>query len=455
MYTIIDIETTGNGIRGNKVTEIAIFKFDGQQIVDEFTSLVNPKCPIPYFITGLTGIDDQMVQNAPLFSEIAPKILEITEDCIFVAHSVNFDYGVIKEEFRQIGVSFARKKLCTVRLGRRLIPNMASYSLGKLCSSLNIKITDRHRARGDARATVTLFKKLLEQPGSEDLVVKSLNSRTQEATLPPLVNKSDIDKLPHKPGIYYFRNKKGEIIYVGKAKNLKKRVLGHFYDKSRKETVMCKEISSIDFELSGSELIALLMESTAIKKYYPFFNVAQKRTLKQYSIFSYLDRRGILHLGYNASKLVSKPLATLNNQVNCRLLLKSLCEEYSLCPKYCQLLITPGPCTDSLIKSCEGICATNEPISSYNTKVREAIGSLEMPEEDVFIQQAGRNSGEKGLIWIKNGQYQGYGFIENTADISCSADIAAHIIKQKNTPDTQRIISSTLLKNEVLTFAAK
>ena len=158
MYTIIDIETTGNGIKGNRITEIAIFKYDGRQVVEEFTSLVNPECPIPYFITGLTGIDDQMVARAPLFSEIAETILELTRDSIFVAHSVNFDYGVIKEEFRQIGVDFIRKKLCTVRLSRRLIPGLRSYSLGKLCSAIDIPILDRHRARGDAQATVLLFE---------------------------------------------------------------------------------------------------------------------------------------------------------------------------------------------------------------------------------------------------------------------------------------------------------
>ena len=450
LYTIIDIETTGNGIKGNKITEIAIFKFDGRRIVDEFTSLVNPECPIPYFITGLTGIDDQMVQKAPIFSEIASKILELTADCIFVAHAVNFDYGVIKEEFRKIGIDFTRQKLCTVRLGRRLIPNMASYSLGKLCSALDIQITDRHRARGDARATVTLFKKLLDRPNSENLIAKFLNSRSQEATLPPLLNKSYIDRLPQKPGIYYFKNKKGVIIYVGKAKNIKKRVLGHFYDKSRKETIMCSEISTVDFELSGSELIALLMESHAIKTHYPRYNVAQKRTIAQFSLFSYFDRRGILHLGFNRTKLVPNPLATLNNQTDCRMLLKQLCQDFSLCPKYCQLIASAPTCENSMIKSCEGICLSNETISTYNTKVQEAIASLSLSEEEIYIKQPGRNPGEKGLVYIKKGIYQGYAFIDNSFESFSMADIEAHVIKQKNTPETQSIIENCLLKNEKL-----
>lgn len=164
IYTIVDIETTGPG---NKITEISIFKYDGTQIIDEFTSLINPESYIPDYITTLTGIDNLMVSNAPTFSEVANDILAITEDTIFVAHSVNFDYGVIHNEFKDIGIDFTRKKLCTVRLSRKLIPGHKSYSLGKICDALNIEINGRHRARGDAEATVMLFQKLLNAEGSQ------------------------------------------------------------------------------------------------------------------------------------------------------------------------------------------------------------------------------------------------------------------------------------------------
>src|SRR5690606_7152762 len=247
------------------------------KIVDEFTSLVNPQCPIPRFITGLTGIDDHMLRDAPLFSELADRVLHMTEGAVFVAHSVNFDYGVIQEEFRQLGLDFKRKKLCTVRLSRQLIPGLASYSLGKLCSAQGIPLLDRHRARGDAHATVLLFEKLLAHPDSGALMKAFLNARSQESTLPPNLPKAIFDRLPQKPGVYYFKNHKGETIYVGKAINLKKRVLGHFYDKSAKEIQMCRETTDIDFKLSGSELLALLMESAEIKRLFPLYNSAQKR----------------------------------------------------------------------------------------------------------------------------------------------------------------------------------
>ncbi len=449
MYTIIDIETTGNGIKGNKITEIAIFKFDGTQIVEEFTSLVNPQCPIPYFITGLTGIDDQMVQNAPAFPEIAEKVQALTRDCIFVAHAVNFDYGVIKEEFRRIGMDFTRKKLCTVRLSRKLIPGLRSYSLGKLCSAVQIPLTDRHRARGDAHATTLLFQKLLNTPNSEPVFQKFLNARSQEATLPPHLPKSVFNKIPAQPGIYYFKNQNGEIIYVGKAINLKKRVLGHFYDKSAKEIQLCSETADIDFKLSGSELVALLMESAEIKRLFPLYNRAQKRTVRQYAIFQYEDRNGITHLAYNILKGAPNPIKIFYNQTDCRAYLHEMCKNFALCPKYCHLQQTQSACSHHEITSCEGICRGEESIDDYNQKVKNAILETKSLESEVrVIKEKGRNPEESAVVLIAEGVYKGYGFIDQELEVSSLEDIEAHIIPQKNTLETQRIVEALLPKLE-------
>ncbi|MEL6812992.1 MAG: exonuclease domain-containing protein, partial [Bacteroidota bacterium] len=304
MYTIIDVETTG---RTNRITEISVFKHDGVQVIDEFTSLVNPEDYIPVHITALTGIDNEMVATAPTFDVIAERILAITQDTIFVAHSVNFDYNVISGEFKRIGMEFRRKKLCTVRLSRKLLPGYRSYSLGKLCRHLGIPINGRHRARGDAEATVILFQTLLAQEQAETVFTTFLKANSKEATLPPHVSREVVENLPHAPGIYYFRNKKGKILYVGKAKDIKKRVIGHFYDKKQKELDLCRETAHIDYELSGSELVALLMEDAAIKHHYPVYNQASKRTPKVFAIFSYRDRAGIEHLAFNGAKGTPQP----------------------------------------------------------------------------------------------------------------------------------------------------
>ncbi len=448
MYTIIDIETTGNGIKGNKITEISIFKYDDGQIIDEFTSLVNPESPIPYFITGLTGIDDHMVKNAPTFQEIAQNILNITEGCIFVAHSVNFDYGVIKEEFRQIGVDFTRKKLCTVRLSRKLIPGLRSYSLGKLCSAVEIPLVDRHRARGDAHATVLLFKKLLEKPESEMVFKKFLNARSQEATLPPHLPKAVFDKIPQKPGIYYFMNQNGEIIYVGKAINLKKRVLGHFYDKSRKEIQMCGETANIDFKLAGSELVALLMESAEIKRLFPPYNRAQKKQGRQYAIFAYEDRNGVVHLAYNTIKGVPTPLKVFHNQTECRAYLEELCKGFSLCPKYCHLQQTNTACSHHEIDTCKGICRGEESPKDYNQKVEEAIAHMKILSSEVrIIKEKGRDENENAVILIADGIYKGFGFIDTDIEISSLEDVEAFISPQKHTLETESILTQYFLKH--------
>ena len=447
MYSIVDIETTGNGIRGNRITEISIFKYDGHEVVEEFTSLVNPEMPIPYFITGLTGIDDDLVRNAPKLIELVPTILEMTKDTIFVAHSVNFDYNVIKNEFKGLGHEFVRKKLCTVRLARKLYPGYHSYSLGKICSALNIPLKNRHRARGDAHATVLLFERLLRAEGAPEVFKRFLNSRSQEATLPPLLSRKVYEQLPSKPGVYYFRDTKGKIIYVGKAINIKKRVLGHFYDKSDKETRLCRETAHIDFELSGSEILALLMESAAIKHHFPKYNQAQKRRSQQYGIFSYEDQNGIKHLAPNKLKAAPYPLATFYSVSECRTYLENVCRDFNLCPKYCHLQEGVKSCSHYSIVNCEGVCRGKEKPKKYNLKVDRAIDFMKAKKNHFLIREKGRNIEEDALIVVKDGIYLGYGFIEKTHTVNSFNDLEPFLHLQKDTLEAQQIIWSYLNKN--------
>lgn len=161
MYAIVDIETTSGSPKSGKITEIAIFIYNGSEITDSFVSLINPECDIPYYITNITGINNQMVANAPKFYEIAKKVVEITANKIFVAHNVSFDYNFIRNEFKQLGYDFKRKTMCTVELSRKYIPGHRSYSLGNICGELGIEINGRHRAAGDALATVKLLELIL------------------------------------------------------------------------------------------------------------------------------------------------------------------------------------------------------------------------------------------------------------------------------------------------------
>ena len=441
-YTIIDVETSG---RTNRITEISVFKYNGDTVVDEFTSLVNPNCYIPDHITALTGIDNGTVANAPDFQDIAQQILDITEDAIFVAHNVNFDYNVIRNEFKSLNIEFNRKKLCTVRLSRKLLPGHKSYSLGKLCKDLNINVNGRHRARGDAEATVILFQKLQAQEKSREVFSAFLNKNSKEATLPPNLPKEIFNAIPNSIGIYYFKNKKGEIIYVGKAKDLKKRVLSHFYSKSQKSLDMVRETADIDFELSGSELIALLMEDAAIKHHFPLYNKVAKRTPKGFSLFSYQDRNDIIHIAINNSKAVTKPIVTLYSLREARLFLERICEQFSLCPKFCHLQEGVSECSHFTIKNCKGVCKGNENVTNYNERVTNAICKIVNESKDLIIKEKGRNN-EDAFVLIKNGTYLGYGFIDKSEQITHQDELEHFLIKQKDNRDIQSILRNILLK---------
>jgi len=407
IYTIIDVETSG---KSNKITEISVFKYDGTQVIDEFTSLVNPEVYIPDYITSLTGIDNATVADAPTFAEVANDILAITEGTTFVAHNVNFDYNVIRNEFKALGIDFNRKKLCTVRLSRKLLPGHKSYSLGKLCKSLDITIVDRHRARGDAEATVILFEMLLNQEAADKVFADFLKKSSKEATLPTSV----FNKLPNSAGIYYFKNKKGEIIYIGKAKDIKKRVLSHFYSKAQKSLDLCRNTADIDFELSGSELIALLMEDAAIKQHYPEYNVISKRAPKAYAIFSYEDRLGLKHLAYNTLKATPNSIQTFSSITDCRQYLEKMCAQFELCPKFCHLQDGVVQCSHYKITTCKGVCVNQESVTDYNLRVTSAIDYINNNKENVVLKQKGRHNQEEAFVLIKDNIYLGYCFIDKS-----------------------------------------
>ena len=447
MYSVVDIETTGNGYRGQKITEISIFIFDGEKIVDEFTSLVNPEQKIPHFITNLTGITDAMVRTAPKFYEIAKKIAEITKDTIFVAHNVNFDYNIIRDEFKSLGFDFKRKKLCTVRLSRKIIPGLASYSLGNICSAEGIEIAARHRAKGDAEATVELFRRLIIR--DHKFTINSfLNAKSREATLPPLLDKQVVDTLPEKHGVYYFKNEKKEVIYVGKANNIKQRVISHFYDKKKKERTMCLETADISYTETGSELIALLHESSEIKHLYPKFNRAQRKAGEAVGLFSYEDQKGILHLAFNRLKLTPNPIMKFYSMAACRTTLEKICSAFELCPKYCHLQTNVNACFHFQLQQCRGVCSEKEAIESYNKRVRKAIKSLGLQTENLVIKENGRTDEELGFVLILNGIYQGFGYINKNQEMSSLEDYLLHITPQKDNRDVQRILNAYLSKNK-------
>ncbi len=447
LYSVIDVETTGKGILGNRITEICIVLLQGDKIIDKFTSLVNPEQDIPPFITGLTGIDDNMVRDAPKFYEIADRIIEMTTGAIFVAHNVNFDYNVIRDEFRNNGYTFTRKKLCTVRLSRKLIPGLFSYSLGKLCASLSIPLVDRHRAQGDTDATVILFQRILELDSEFAIINSFLNARSKEATLPPHLDANIINTLPIATGIYLFKDQKGKVIYAGKAKNIKQRVVSHFYDKKNKEYALGQNTYTIDYEVTGNELIALLLEADKIQKHYPKYNSAQKKVITPYRIIQYVNRRGVIQLAIDRSKSTDHSLEVFYRQSDAIEQLERLCFDYQLCPRYCNLQNTSDQCSHYRIKNCKGICHGKESVALYNMRVQQALSSLMKQKETYLIREKGRTIDEHSFVMIKDGIYKGFGFIHQSEQVSHFDDFEAFLMLQKHTYHTTQIIKSYLRKH--------
>lgn len=275
IYSVIDVETTGGSPKSSKITEIAIYRHDGNQVMDEFVTLVNPEMSIPEFVSNLTGISDAMVEHAPKFYEIAKKIIEFTEGTIFVAHNVGFDYGMIRSEFRRLGYDFRLPHLCTVRGSRQIIPGKDSYSLGKLTRSLGIELVGRHRAGGDALATAKLLSLLLEKNSNElaGLIQHELNPNF----LHPALNLEEVEEIPNRAGIYKFFDENNQLIYLGKSKTIRSHVEQHLKDTSTKKSAhWCSEIVRVEFELTGTDLIAAILEHQVKKSKKPKYNRATR-----------------------------------------------------------------------------------------------------------------------------------------------------------------------------------
>ncbi len=448
MYAIIDIETNGGSLRNAKITEIAIFLHDGNKTVDSFISLVNPETSIPPFITQLTGITEEMVADAPKFYEIAKKVVEITENTIFVAHSVSFDYNIVRAEFRRLGFDFNREKLCTVKLSRKLMPLQASYSLGKLSDSLGIEINGRHRAGGDAEATVKLFEILLSLD----------NQKTTFGTLKrehytfdnPNISSELIESLPEESGVYYFYNSDRELIYIGKSKNIRKRVVTHLLNaKSNKAIAMRNDITDIDFEVTGSELVALLKESEEIKSKKPFYNVAQKRTYFQYGLFTDQQIDGYIRLEMKRIKDGSLPLTVYASRKEGIDHFYYLNEKHQLCLTMTGLNKSKGPCFHYSLKKCNGACRGEESAEDYNTRVMEALESFQFKNQNTLIIDRGRKINEKAVIQVKNGKYVGFGYTDVATTTKQIEKIMSCVQPFQNNRDVQQIINSFLKKEQV------
>lgn len=410
MYAIVDIETTGGSAQRDRITEIAILIHNGKEVIDEFTTLINPEVYIPPYITKLTGITNEMVESAPRFYEIARKVVEITENAVFVAHNVQFDYRFIQEEFKRLGFTYSRDTLCTVKLARKNLPGYSSYSLGVLCQNLGITINGRHRAAGDAWATSKVFDLIVGK--SPHSIENKDSSRETLRGLNPNLDHARINSLPEQAGVYYFFNEAGRLLYVGKSNCIRKRVMQHLSGAGTKRALeMRSQIADIDYEVTGSELIALIVEADQIKQNIPVFNKRGRRKAEQVGLLAYADERGYINLKIDTCKPETfTPLASFANVTAAKNFMYSLVDRYSLCQKLCGLYSSESACFHHQIGQCRGACIGAEPVTHYNLRAQKAIDSLGIESKSLLLIDSGRNNDEKSFVKVVNGKVEGYGY---------------------------------------------
>jgi DNA polymerase-3 subunit epsilon len=356
-----------------------------------------------------------------------------------VAHSVNFDYTFIREEFKSLGADFRRPKLCTIRLSRKIFPGQASYSLGNICRNLGIEISNRHRAMGDAEATVKLFELCLRND-RENYIHKSLYRGSKESVLPPNLPAEIFYDLPEKTGVYYFHNERGEIIYVGKALNIRKRVLQHFSGKGQYRLSFVSSIADISHTVCGTELIALLLESSEIKRIFPVYNQAQKFDRNNYILTDYFDQKGIHHLLFAKNNKRLQPLKYFRSFDGAREFVFELIREFNLCPRYCGLQTGAGPCLEFNLGVCKGICAGEESVEEYNDRVKSAMKKIKRKLRSSLVFGEGRTPNERSVVVVEKGVFKGFGYFHISENIGDLKQAKTIIQPQKHNPDIQRIL---------------
>ena len=409
-FAIVDIETTGGAAVGGGITEIAVLIHDGVGIVGEFQTLVNPGHAIPAYITGLTGIDNSMVRDAPTFEEIAEELWDLLEGRVFIAHSVNFDFGFIRHAFLTLGKELNSPKLCTVRLSRKVYPGLASYSLGRICENQKIPILARHRAMGDAHATALLFDKMIKE--NRDVIFASLKKNSGEAFLPPNFPLTKFHQIPESCGVYYMLNAKGKTIYVGKALNIRERFKGHFSGRVLRhlKQQLKTEVTDLRWQLTGSEVMALLLETLEIKRLWPQYNSALKLPKTLWGLFHYQDGMGYWRFQVARVSKNLWPLETFFSSEEAIQFLKSGVETYQLCQKLCGL--RKVTCETLHDEACAGACIAAEDRDSYNDRVDQFLKLIRESKKDLMLTLPGREAGERVFCYFEGGMLSRYSYLK-------------------------------------------
>ena len=428
MYAVIDIETTGGQFNKEGITEIAIYKFDGVEIVDQFISLVNPEIPIQPFVVKLTGINNAMLRQAPKFFEVAKRIIEITEGCIIVAHNAPFDYRILKLEFDRLGYKFQKPTLCTVEMSKVLLPDAQAYSLGKLVRSLGIPIADRHRASGDAMATLKLFKLLLDKDIDKQIVKQQIKNEVHQGISPKLFD--ILENIPTSIGIFYIHNDKGNIIFIGKSNNIRKKLNQIFTADTKIAKRIQKEVYTVTFEETGNELIALLKEREELLHNKPVLNPTQRKSPFLWSVYQEKLENGYQTLKIHKSDGRKNAVQSFKNQKSALQFINDLYKENEIVEE-----------VQNALSSAENI---NYPTVLHNERFGSLIASNQLKYKNIIIILKGRNLNEKSAVVIENGIFKGFCFFDLNYQILNAQVLSKILIPLIYTKDVLNTIKNYL-----------
>ena len=438
MYAVIDVETTGGSPANDRIIEIAVIVYDGQRITDSYNTLVNPKKPIDPYVTKLTGISDDMVLNAPTFEEIHERVLELTHESIFVAHNVKFDFGMIRQEYKRLGIDFNRRQLDTVNLARKVLPGFNSYSLGNICDSLGIEITDRHRAFGDAEATVKLLEMILSKSTSAKYIEIELNHGIDLDLLPPYLSKAEIEKLPEDPGVFYYRDELGKVLYLDGVKNIRKKVISHISSlpDAPERQRMFELMRSIDYEPSGTELIAKLIAYREYRKHRPEFNKHIKPQVFTHAVFLNMDEQGFLQLKIHPIDFPNgESVIRFASKASANKVLSKIIRENNL---YSWFAIRS--------KMKEKGVIDDKNLKNHNNFIEKTVRKYLYRNPSFFIIGEGIHPDDNSVVCIENNVYKGYGYFNPELTEPTPDNLRELIHPDEDDTETQKIIRAQLRK---------
>ena len=400
-FAITDIETTGSHASGNSIIEIGVVLYDGERVIEEFSTLIDPGVQLPVFITGLTGITNDMLRGAPSFSQVADRLEELFDGAIFVAHNVNFDHSFIRAEFAAIGRNWNPPRICTMRMARKAFPGERSYGLNAICVWMDLVNEHAHRALSDARVAMEILTRSMTRIETAEFK-RMVAKHSGIVFLPPNLPEDVFQRLPDAPGVYYMYDEKGKPLYIGKANNIKKRVRQHFTtngESARVQSFM-RDVRDIGFERTGNELIALLLEDAEIRKHWPPFNSAQKRKTRRAHVIRYSDQNGYTRLAATAAGKASGSVRSFASLTEANRWLYALASEFAIDQRLLGL---------SMFDVAAELAETN----AHNAVLDEALKAMLARDPSYVVECVGRQAGEHAYVVVERGMLKGYTFLSS------------------------------------------